>query len=168
VRGMPKSAPKRKRRGVILSPTGLQRLQDAQEQFAVTHNNGYPYTLEKLSDLTGLSPRSIGRMRSGKSPVDRQTLEDLFRAFNLSLTPQDFIQPDPDTPLVPAIAPDWGEAPEVSRFYGRDDELASLRQWMIQDQCRLIGILGIGGIGKTALAVKLAEQMQEHFTYVIW
>jgi WD40 repeat protein/transcriptional regulator with XRE-family HTH domain len=163
---MSKSASKRKRRGVILSPTGLQRLQDAQEQFAVIHNNGYPYTLEKLSDLTGLSPRSIGRMRNGKSPVDRQTLEDLFRAFNLTLTPRDFIQPD--SPPVSSIAPDWGEAPDVSRFYGRADELAILSQWMIQEQCRLIGILGIGGIGKTALAVKLAEQMQEHFTYVIW
>jgi WD40 repeat protein/transcriptional regulator with XRE-family HTH domain len=166
---MPKSAPKRKRRGVILSPTGLQRLQDAQEQFAVTHNNGYPYTLEKLSDLTGLSTRSIGRMRSGKSPIDRQTLEDLFHAFDLSLTPQDFIQPDTsDAPLVPAIAPDWGEAPDVSRFYGRADELASLSQWIIQDQCRLIAILGIGGIGKTVLSVKLAEQLQNHFTHVVW
>jgi WD40 repeat protein len=164
---MSKSVPKRKRRGVILSPTGLQRLQDAQDQFAITHNDGYPYTLEKLSDLTGLSVRSLGRMRSGKSPVDRQTLEDLFRAFYLVLTEQDYSQPS-DTPLVAASAPDWGEAPDVSTFYGRDQELMTLSQWIGQEHCRLIGILGIGGIGKTALSVKFAEQIQAQFTHVIW
>jgi hypothetical protein len=29
-------------------------------------------------------------------------------------------------------------------------------------------LLGMGGMGKTALSVKLAERIQEHFDYVIW
>jgi MinD superfamily P-loop ATPase len=32
----------------------------------------------------------------------------------------------------------------------------------------LVAILGIGGIGKTALSIKLAETIQPQFEYVIW
>lgn len=63
---------------------------------------------------------------------------------------------------------DWGEAIDVSVFYGRSAELATLEQWMIQQRCRLVALLGIGGMGKTALSVKLAEQVGEQFEYVIW
>lgn len=63
---------------------------------------------------------------------------------------------------------DWGEAVDVSIFYGRKSELNLLKQWTIADRCRLIAILGMGGIGKTTLSVKLAEQIQHHFEYVIW
>ncbi|PSB16097.1 hypothetical protein C7B76_12410, partial [filamentous cyanobacterium CCP2] len=169
---MTKLTQKRKRRGVVLSPLGLQRLQEAQEQAAITANRGYAYTLEQLSELTGLSVRSITRLQSCKIAVDRQTLEEFFRAFNLNLTEQDYLQPEGisfDQPLpVNLIAQDWGEAPDVSTFYGRSAELATLTNWILQDNCRLIGIIGIGGVGKTALSVKLAEQIQDQFTYVIW
>jgi WD40 repeat protein/transcriptional regulator with XRE-family HTH domain len=168
---MNKLAQKRKCRGVILSDLGLQRLEDAQERSTIAENRGYSYTLEQLSNLTGLSIRSIGRLRSRKVAVDRQTLEELFRAFNLTLTEQDYIQPEPNATErqpVKSIAQDWGEAVDVSCFYGRTTELTTLIQWILQDNCRLIGILGIGGIGKTALSVKLAEQVQNQFTYVIW
>jgi len=68
------------------------------------------------------------------------------------------------------IQQDWGEATDVSVFYGRTGELASLERWIIQERCRLVAILGIGGIGKTALSVKLAEQIckQNQLEYVIW
>ncbi len=168
---MNKLPKKRKRRGVILSDWGLQRFQDTQEQLAIAENGGSAYTLEGLSNLTGLSARSIGRLRSCKAAVDRQTLEDLFSAFNLTLTEQDYIQPEPEAPQrepVKSIAQNWGEAIDVSRFYGRTAELTTLTQWILQDNCRLVGIFGIGGIGKTALSVKLAQQLQNQFTYVIW
>jgi WD40 repeat protein len=63
---------------------------------------------------------------------------------------------------------DWGEAVDIPVFYGRSAELATLEQWMLRDRCRLVALLGMGGIGKTALSVKLAEQIQEQFEYVIW
>jgi predicted ATPase len=32
----------------------------------------------------------------------------------------------------------------------------------------LVALLGIGGIGKTALAAKLAEQVKDEFDFLIW
>lgn len=170
---MTKPAQKSKRkRGVILSPYGLQRLQEAQEQSAIVTNGGYAYTLEQLSNLTGLSVRSISKLRGCKEAVDRQTLEEFFRAFNLTLTTHDYFQPEEEAtdqpkPIIP-IAQDWGEALDVSQFYGRTTELNTLKQWVLQDHCRLIGLLGIGGIGKSSVAAKIAYQLQDSFEYIIW
>ncbi|MBD1927488.1 pentapeptide repeat-containing protein [Trichocoleus sp. FACHB-90] len=76
-------------------------------------------------------------------------------------------------PIVPSVAiahkrQDWGEAVDVSLFYGRTEELATLEQWIVSDRCRLVALLGMGGIGKTSLSVKLAEQIQNEFDYLIW
>ncbi|HEY9850958.1 MAG TPA: NB-ARC domain-containing protein [Leptolyngbyaceae cyanobacterium] len=157
----------KRKRGVILSPQGWQRLQEAQERSQIKANHRMPYTLEDLSALTGLSVRSLSKVRGCKEAVDRQTLEDYFRAFDLTLTESDYIQPDEQLSVIP-IQQDWGEALDVSRFYGRNEELYTLKQWICQDYCRLVGIFGMGGMGKTALSVKFAEQVQQQFTYVIW
>ena len=63
---------------------------------------------------------------------------------------------------------DWGEAPESGKFYGRQKELSQLKGWIIRENCRLIALVGIGGIGKTALSVKLAIQVEKRFTHIIW
>jgi hypothetical protein len=62
----------------------------------------------------------------------------------------------------------WGEAIDVSQFYGRTTELETLSQWIVRDRTRVITLLGMGGVGKTALSVKLAQQLQDEFEYVIW
>lgn len=66
----------------------------------------------------------------------------------------------------------WGNAPDVSLFYGRTDELATLKQWIQEDHCRIIALLGMGGVGKTSLSVKMArdfaQQTQSPFDYIIW
>jgi hypothetical protein len=63
---------------------------------------------------------------------------------------------------------DWGQAPDVSLFEGRTSELDKLQEWIFQDQCRLVGLFGVAGVGKTSLAVKLAEQLRDSFDCVIW
>jgi hypothetical protein len=49
-----------------------------------------------------------------------------------------------------------------------DEELALLEQWIHADTRRIITVCGIGGIGKTALAAKVAMQMHGRFTYIFW
>ncbi|MBD2345278.1 WD40 repeat domain-containing protein [Anabaena subtropica] len=63
---------------------------------------------------------------------------------------------------------DWGEAIDVSFFYGRQQELTELQQWIVEEKCRLIGLLGMGGMGKTSISVKLGQHLQNDFECVIW
>jgi WD40 repeat protein len=74
-----------------------------------------------------------------------------------------------DSPIITANPTvDWGEAIDVSIFYGRTIELATLTTWLNDEQCRVIALLGMGGIGKSALAAKLTQDIQAQFDFVIW
>ncbi|MBD2547735.1 ATP-binding protein [Planktothricoides raciborskii] len=61
-----------------------------------------------------------------------------------------------------------GDAPEITAFYGRKEELATLQNWILEKNSRLIAILGLRGIGKTTLALKIIEQIKPEFDYIIY
>ena len=81
------------------------------------------------------------------------------------------VDPDDVTESVNGLREDWGEAPDVPIFHGREQELTTLQHWILKEKCRLITIVGLagigktrlvrGGIGKTDLSLKLAHQVQE-------
>ncbi|MBP0027774.1 hypothetical protein [Roseofilum sp. Guam] len=61
---------------------------------------------------------------------------------------------------------DLGLAPEISCFYGRKEELERLESWV---SCsRLILLLGLPGIGKTSLALKLIDRIQNQFDRILY
>ncbi|MBE9227911.1 NACHT domain-containing protein [Phormidium sp. LEGE 05292] len=66
------------------------------------------------------------------------------------------------------VSQDWEELIDVSCFCGRTTELATLEQWITKENCRLLALLGMAGIGKTVLSVKLAQQLKKEFEYILW
>ncbi len=84
-------------------------------------------------------------------------------------------QPGEET-IVTAHAPpsgsgprlDWGDALTVTTFYGREWELDLLSEWVVEERCRVVSVLGQGGIGKSALATRVMQRVAERFEVVIW
>ena len=75
--------------------------------------------------------------------------------------------PNPDSDK-PQTRQDLRDAPDITPLYDRALELTTLQQWILYNRTRLIAILGISGIGKTAIALHLLPQIQHQFDYVIW
>jgi hypothetical protein len=63
---------------------------------------------------------------------------------------------------------DWGSAPSTTHFYGRGWELGVLTEWVVDERCRVVSVLGLGGVGKSALAVSLMHTIADQFEVVIW
>ncbi|MEH1819309.1 MAG: NB-ARC domain-containing protein [Nostoc sp.] len=150
----------RRKRGVALTTKGLQKIKEAKHQSEAKENFGNRYTLEDISVRSGLYSATISKVLNREGGVDKQTIEKLFSAFHLKIDKSDYLSSN--TRL------DWGEAIFNSVFYGRREELTTLEEWILNEQCQLVALLGIGGMGKTALSVKLAQQIQDNFEYVIW
>jgi transcriptional regulator with XRE-family HTH domain len=186
----------RDRKTAILTPKGLQKLEAAKLETSASRQGAKTHTLEALSERTGLSTHTLSKIHNGRAGADLRTLTRYFRAFDLILETSDYRQasnrPEPGSPvkddtftgLVQSDSPgfgtpefetpgfetlvSWDVAPNVSRFYGNTNELATLQHWILVDRCRFVMILGLAGTGKTWLATKLTEQIQNRFKIVIW
>ena len=104
-----------------------------------------------------------------RQPLYRRRLCELFgknaEEFGLLNEPQ---EQEAGNASLPRLHEDWGEAPRDRQCYGRDQELARLEQWIVHERCRVVAVLGIGGIGKTTLAVNVVQQVKEEFHYIFW
>lgn len=122
----------------------------------------YHHYMTILREELGLDPsQSIQDLyqRLLKEPESLMQLEDL--GADHTNPPISSVIPSEATAVTHQLRCDWGNAPDVSFFYGRTQELAILEQWIVVDQCRVIILLGLGGIGKTSLSVKLAQILAE-------
>src|SRR5262245_30517358 len=50
-------------------------------------------------------------------------------------------------PQMPHTIIDWGEAIAIPTLYGRESELGTLQRWVLDERCRVVAVLGLGGIG---------------------
>jgi transcriptional regulator with XRE-family HTH domain len=90
---------------------------------------------------------------------------------SVAIVPAAATLPD-DAPVVVAVLPaawhNWGEAPDVPEVQGHAQELEMLARWVREERCRLLLVLGEGGIGKTTLAARLARDLVPEFAVGYW
>ncbi|HEY9798950.1 MAG TPA: cache domain-containing protein [Leptolyngbyaceae cyanobacterium] len=113
--------------------------------------------------------------------VDKDSIALVFKAVNLQLELEDYTgarrvlelageqgSRGAEETTYSRVNHDWGEEVDVTLFCGRSAEISTLQQWVLNDHCRLVALLGNGGIGKTTLVTKLAEEIQNQFEFLIW
>jgi WD40 repeat protein/transcriptional regulator with XRE-family HTH domain len=164
-------------------------------QAIITLRTAIGLTQAGLADLLGISRRAVGEWEAGSSypkiehlkllielgvkheafPTGREAEEIriLWKVTHQKILLDEqwlsaLLGQQPVTSLSSKRRVDWGDALAIPTFYGRTQELALLTQWIVQENCRVVTVLGMGGIGKSALSVSVMRQMSEHFQFVIF
>jgi WD40 repeat protein/DNA-binding Xre family transcriptional regulator len=127
---------------------------------------------QDLADRADISRDTVSRFLNGK-PVDATNFMELCEILNLRH--EDISAYGNDNEVIEVMAPseyenncDWGSAPNVAHFQGRESEVEKFKCWILQDSCQVLVIAGMGGMGKTFLAAKLAQEIEKNFNFVIW
>lgn len=153
--------PIKRKRGIVLNVRGWQRLQVAEQRSSHQANLGKPYTLQELSDRTGLSPNTLARVRNRKVAVDQQTLENYFRAFDLVLAPEDYT--DSEVAIGNSRQPVLlsGQLPLDSLLYIHRPPCETLCYETLQQPGALLRIKAPHQMGKTSLLARTLSQVRE-------
>ncbi len=112
---------------------------------------------DALAVFRDLRRRTVDELGSEPGPEVFAVHQELLETENADDVSE---APEPSAPVIPAQLP-----PVVSGFTGRDEisaHLASvLTEWA--DGLPVVGVTGQGGVGKSALALRVAHQVRGHF-----
>jgi NB-ARC domain len=170
----------------IVDKYSQQRLNHVQELVLCASWQGYSY--QECAKIHGYTPEYIKAVGyklwhilslAFKEQVTKNNLKSVLRQYaklievpvlEASIKSNQELDGSRSTVIAEAekSRQSWGEAVDVSVFYGRTEELITLEDWIVQKHCRLVGVFGIIGMGKTALSCKLAQQVQGEFDYIFW
>ncbi|SRR5579883_1903536 len=179
------------RNQIGLTQAGLGKLLHVSRR-AVTEweaGNNYP-TAEHLKVLIELGVRTsafpegreaeeihaLWQAAQQKFPPDEVWLETLLgtRRPGLTLLPPlspellQIPQRDVSTSELAREQREHWKALTVPSFYDREQELTTLTRWVLEEGCRMVSVLGMGGIGKSALVVRAMQQLEGHFDIVLF
>lgn len=99
-------------------------------------------------------------------PIEQHT--DYVRSMNWVSEALQSTIVQKSVPLPTLVQSAWSDTPSLPEVFGRKTELRDLEHWMVQDQCKIVTILGKGGIGKSVLAANFAKQIEPQFNRVVW
>ena len=145
----------KRKRGILLSRKGWQRLQVAEMRYVDQYNDSKLLTLQDLCDRTGLSANTLARVRGRKISVDQQTLECYFRAFELVLNPEDYTDSEGGVGGH-LVLPPSGQLALDSPFYVSRSPVEAIFQNAILNQCGgLVRLKAPRQSGKSSLVAKV-------------
>src|SRR5205823_5752920 len=133
-------------------------------------------TVEKQSFTAGREEeeiRALWQAARRKMPLDEAWLAELLSREEIPPVSQLAVETSETTSVLAPPARgrphvDWADALTVTTFYGRDWELNLLTSWIVEERCRVVSVLGQGGIGKSVLATRVMHRLAERFEMVIW
>ncbi len=119
---------------------------------------------------------SLVRPGSSRSDHPGYRLSDLgaYRLRDLPLPQRLYELQDPDLsirefpPPVAQAAAAIGAPLQLTRFFGRERELARLEQLLVSEAIRVVTMTGPGGTGKTRLAIATAELLAGALCGAVW
>ncbi|WP_107666947.1 AAA-like domain-containing protein [Cyanothece sp. BG0011] len=162
------SKKQRRRRGVILTDKGLEKLQSAKVEAEYTENKGNRYTLEALSEKTGLAMDTLMKVFACESKVDKQTLKYCFKAFQLNLCEEDFYYPqidqdsqEEDQEICEPELPE-GQVPLDSVFYLERSPMESDCYKAILQPGALIRLKASRRMGKSSLLARIINHSNKN------
>ncbi|MBW4649800.1 MAG: AAA-like domain-containing protein [Kastovskya adunca ATA6-11-RM4] len=159
----------KRRRGVILTSQGFQKLQTAISKAEFFENSGNRYTLEDMSDRTGLVVNTLMKVYACEARVDKKTLKSCFSAFNLTLKPTDYFRVSPQIEEVEVsdntqpekaieLELPGGQVPLDSSFYVERPPIESECYKTILQSGALIRLKAPRRMGKTSLMSRILDQ----------
>jgi DNA-binding CsgD family transcriptional regulator len=126
-----------------------------------------------LKALAGQSSQEIAQDLGISDAAVRKRLGEVYRKFGITeggpgkLARLEKVLQDTYHPA--ALSTGMMDVPDFSvEFYGRTQELEELQRWIITDRVQVLALIGMGGMGKTMLAARLAHQVKSEFVGVMW
>jgi len=126
--------------GEEVTQSNLRSALERHQVFIVSQNFGNDFVFCNVNVSTDSQSPEVPKARSPSTPTSNTS--------------------KPQTRL------DLADAPHISSLSDRTSELATLEKWIVQEKCNLAAILGISGMGKTALSLHLLPKIQHNFEYV--
>ncbi|MEM6753130.1 MAG: AAA-like domain-containing protein [Cyanobacteria bacterium P01_C01_bin.38] len=160
------AAKQRRKRGIILTATGLKRLQTAIQSAQLQENDGRRFTQEELSNRIGVSTNTLSRLWSLKTALDSRSVKLCFSAFNLELSKSDYTTGE-EVEEFNEIEYPSGPVSVYSKLYiPRPPIEESINQEISRPGC-LIRIKAPKGMGKTSLKFRLLDYAKSLSYYTV-